>query len=73
MFYTIYLNNILVYNNTKKEYIIYINKVLVKLQKIDLYLDINKYNFYITRVKYLKLIIITNKVEIDSKKINAIT
>ena len=73
IFYIVYLDNILVYSNIEKEYIRYINKILVKLQKIDLYLNINKYNFYIIRVKYLEFIIITNKVEINSKKINAIT
>ena len=31
VFYTAYLNNILVYSNTEKEYIIYIDKVLAKL------------------------------------------
>ena len=73
VFYTTYLNNILVYSNIEREYIAHISNILIKLQDANLYLNINKYNFYITRVKYLELIIITNKVEINSKKINIVT
>ena len=39
----IYLNDILIYNNIKKEYIEHVNKVLKKFKQIKLYLDINKY------------------------------
>ena len=43
IFYFAYLNNILIYSNSKEEYIKYIKKVLEKLKKASLYLDINKY------------------------------
>ena len=43
IFYFIYLNNILIYSNIKKEYIKYIKKILEKLSNVDLYLNINKY------------------------------
>ena len=62
VFYITYFNIIFIYSNIKKEYIYYINKILKKLKKIELYLDINKYNFYITRVKYLELIIIISEI-----------
>ena len=46
VFYFAYLNDILIYNNTKKEYIEYIGKILGKLEHAGLYLNINKCEFY---------------------------
>ena len=43
VFYSIYLNNILIYSNSKDEYIKYIKNVLKKLKQANLYLNINKY------------------------------
>ena len=72
MFYIIYLNNILIYNNIKEKYEIYIKKTLLKLQKKKLFLNIDKYNFHVIKIKYLRLIIIIKKVKIKLKKINII-
>ena len=47
IFYITYFNNIFIYNNIKKEHIYHIDKILKKLQKVELYLNINKYNFHI--------------------------
>ena len=47
VFYLAYLDDILIYSNSEKEYIEYIKKVLAKLSEAELYLDINKYEFYI--------------------------
>ena len=73
VFYIAYLDNILIYSNIKKKYIYYISKILKKLQQANLYLDINKCDFHTIRVKYLDLIITINEVEINFKKIEAIT
>ncbi len=56
-FYIIYINNILIYNNIKKKYKNYINKVFAKLYNASFYLDINKYIFFVKQFKYLNLII----------------
>lgn len=73
VFCTAYLDDILVYSDTKEEHIQHVGKVLEKLQRAGLYLNINKYDFHTIRVKYLGLIITTDEVEMDSKKIDAIT
>ena len=59
----------LVYSNSIIKYINYIKKVLDKLLKVDLFLNINKYNFYIREVKYLSLIITINRLKIELKKL----
>ena len=58
---------------SKKKHIFHVKKILKKFQQADLYFDINKCDFYITRIKYLDLIIIINEVEMNFKKINIIT
>ena len=70
--YTIYLNNIFIYNDNKKNYILYVEKILKKLKKINLFLNINKYDFHVIRIKYLKLIIIIEGIKINYYKINII-
>ena len=57
-FCTIYLNDILIYNNSKTKYIKYVNKLLLKLKKINLYLNIDKCKFHVITIEYLKLNII---------------
>jgi len=71
-FYIIYINNILIYSNIEKNYKNYVNKILTKLYKIDLYLNINKCVFFVKQVKYLDLIIIIEKIQINLKKIKCI-
>jgi len=71
-FYIIYINNILIYNNVKKDYKNYINKILTKFYKIDFYLNINKYIFFVKQIKYLNLIIIIEKIQINFKKVKNI-
>ena len=73
VFCTAYLDDILVYSDTEEEHVNHVGKVLAKLQEAGLYLDINKCEFHVTRVKYLGLIITTEGVEMDSKKVDAIS
>ncbi len=71
-FCIIYINNILIYNNTEKKYKNYVNKVFVKLYNASLYLNINKCVFFIKQIKYLNLIIIIKEIRINFKKIKCI-
>ena len=72
VFYIIYLNNILIYNNNKKDHILYVEKILKKFKKVNLFLNINKCDFYVIRVKYFELIIIIEEIEINYYKVNII-
>ena len=72
LFCTAYIDDILIYSNNLKEHKKYINIVLSALQAAGLQVDITKYEFYITRVKYLGIIITTEGLEIDPDKISAI-
>ena len=62
----------LVYSKILGEYKLYIYKVIYKLSKIGLYLDINKSKFTIKEVKYLGLILIIEGIKIDTIKVKTI-
>ena len=71
-FYTAYINDILIYNNFKKEYQTQVRKVLVAFQKASLQTDIDKCEFYVTKNSYLGLIISTKSICMDPKKFEAV-
>ena len=67
-----YLDNILIYSNNLKKHKDYVRLVLAKLHEFRIQADVNKCEFYVTETKYLRLIISTKKIKIDSTKIEAI-
>lgn len=71
-FWIAYLNNILIYNLNLKEYVKYIWTILAKLREAEILINVDKYEFYIIKIKYLKLIISTNSIKIDLAKVKAI-
>ena len=62
VFYTAYINNILVYSNNLAKHQKRINLILKALKGASLQLDIDKYKFHKTEVLYLKFIILTNSI-----------
>ena len=60
-FCTTYLNNILIYNNIHEEHVKHMNKVLDRLKKANLFLNIDKCDFFVIEMIYLRLIIIIMK------------
>src|SRR5258708_6610676 len=71
-FYTVYINNVLIYSDSLKEYKIHVCKVLDKLRATGLQLDITKCKFYVQKVTYLSLIVSSEGIKIDLSKVKAI-
>ena len=71
-FCTIYLNNILIYNNSKKSILNTLIKCCLNLKKVDLYLNIDKRKFYVITIKYLNFIIIIENIQMNLDKIKVI-
>ena len=71
-FVIIYLNDIIIYLNSKKEYKEYIEWVLQRLINKKILVAIKKYKFYIIKTEFYKFIIKLRKLSIDPKKIKAI-
>ena len=64
-----YINNLLIFLKIKKEYIKHVLIVLKKLEEIKLSINILKSEFYIHKVKSLRLIITPYKIKMTFKKI----
>jgi hypothetical protein len=45
VFYIVYLNDIIIYSDTKEKHKLYIRKILQKLISVGLQVDIKKYEF----------------------------
>ena len=69
IFCSTYLNDMIVYSNSLKEYYKHIWAVLLSLKEVGLHLDITKYEFHIMEVKFLGLIISTDSICMDPAKI----
>ena len=67
-----YLNNIIIYSNSKEEHFQYIKQVLQRLADKKMPVAIKKYKFIIIKTKFYKFIIKLKKLSIDLKKVEAI-
>ena len=59
VFYTAYLDDILIYSLNEAEHEIHIKRILTRLQDAGLQVDITKCEFHVTEVAYLGLIVTT--------------
>ena len=67
-----YLDNIIIYFNSKEEHFQYIKQVLQRLIDKKMLVAIKKYKFHTTKTKFYKFIIKLKKLNIDLKKIKVI-
>jgi hypothetical protein len=71
-FCSAYLDDVLVYSENETDYVKHCTKVLTQLKEAGLYLDIRKSEFYVTRVKYLSMILTCDGLQMDPDKVKAI-
>ncbi len=69
VFYTAYLDNILIYSEDPLEHKEHVKKVLERLRATGLQADIKKCEFGVTRTKYLDFIVSTSGLEVDPEKV----
>ena len=67
-----YLDNIIIYFNSKEEYFKYIKWVLQRLTDEKMPVAIKKYKFHTTKTEFCGFIIELGKLSINPKKIEAI-
>ena len=67
-----YLDNIIIYSNSKKEHFQYIKWVLQRLIDKKMLVAIKKYKFHTTKTKFYRFIIKLKKLSMDPKKIKII-
>jgi len=71
-FASAYLDDIIIYSKSRKAHREHVTKVLAALQKAGLQIDINKCEFNTEETKYLGLIVSTNEIKMDPKKVAAV-
>ena len=67
-----YMDDILVYSKTLEEHTEHVRKVLLKLRKAGLYVDINKCEFHVQETTFLGVIVSTEGIKMDPRKIETI-
>ena len=67
-----YLDNIIIYFNSKKEHFQYVEWVLQRLVNKKMLVAIKKCKFYITKTKFCRFIIKLKKLSMGPKKIKVI-
>ena len=68
----VYLDNIIIYLNSKKEYKKYVKWILSRLYKENMPVIIKEYKFYIKKTDFVEFIIKLGQISMDLKKIKAI-
>ena len=71
-FYVIYLNDILIFSNSKEKHLLHVREVLERLRHYSLYANPKKYQFLATEVEFLGFIVSTEGVSIDRSRVEAI-
>jgi hypothetical protein len=67
-----YLNDIIVYNNSKKEHVQHVRKILQRLRETNIQIDVDKCEFHIIETKFLKMIINRDDIKMNFEKVKAI-
>ena len=71
-FCQMYLNDILIYNNIRREHERHFTQIFQKLEEVELQIDIKKCEFFQTKVSFLDVILSTKSLRMNSKKIQNI-
>ena len=72
LFCVVYINNILIYSNNKREHQEQVRKVLAKLKEAGLYVKPEKCEFSVEKTTFLGFIISADGIEMDPAKVKAI-
>jgi hypothetical protein len=71
-FVVTYLDDIIVYSNSKKKHIQHVRKILQRLREANIQIDVDKCEFHIIETKFLEMIIDRDDIKINSEKIKVI-
>jgi hypothetical protein len=67
-----YLNDIIIYSNSKKEHVQHVHKILQRLRETNIQADVNKCEFHITETKFLEMIVSRDDIKMNLEKVKAI-
>ena len=64
-----YLDNIIIYSNTKEKYKEHVKWVLKRLYDKNIPIAVKKYKFYTKKINFIRFIIKLGQISIDLKKV----
>jgi predicted GTPase len=67
-----YLNDIIIYNNSKKEHVQHVRKILSRLREANIQADVDKCEFHIIETKFLEMIMNRDDIKMNLEKMKAI-
>ncbi len=71
-FYQAYLNDIIIYSEILKKHKRHVRLVLNRLQEANLQVNIDKCEFYVQKIIFLKLLMLIEKLKMNSRKVQAV-
>jgi hypothetical protein len=71
-FVVTYLNDIIIYSNSKKEHVQHVRKILQRLREINIQIDVDKCEFHIIETKFLEMILDRDEIKMNFEKIKII-
>ena len=71
-FVVIYLDDTIIYSQTFDNHLKYLREVFLRIRKARLKLNLEKYQFWMQRLPFLRHIITPQGIEPDSRKVEAI-
>jgi hypothetical protein len=72
-FCTVYLDDILIYSRTRSEHEEYLRLVLERLQDVGLHAKTEKCEFFVSKTKFLGLIVGRDGIRMDLKKVETVS
>lgn len=72
-FVFVYLDDILIFSNTREEHVHHVQSVLQRLQENSLYVKAEKCEFHVSTVSFLGYIVAKRNLQMDPAKVSAVT
>ena len=67
-----YLDDIIIYSKTLKKHKRHVKLILIRLRQVELQMNINKSEFHVQKISFLKLILLIKELKMNSKKVQVI-
>ncbi|GJW38100.1 putative reverse transcriptase domain-containing protein [Tanacetum coccineum] len=71
-FFTVFINDILVYSKSKEDHEVHLKLVLELRKKEKLFAMFSKYEFWLQKVRFLRHVVNSNGIHVDHSKIEAV-
>ena len=72
IFYVIYFDDILIFSKNRITHVNHVKKVLRRLKKFDLYVNLKKCEFFVKKIEYLNFIMHVDDIKMSFRRINII-